>query len=78
MDLPLPWFCSSFWKVKICKKSDYFLIGKSASMAVIIIKAGRALSRSMVVWVLSWEVGCNGRRMALKLVGADNFGIHGN
>jgi len=20
------------------------------------------------VWVLSWEVGCNGRRMALKLV----------
>jgi len=32
------------------------------------------------MWVLSWEVGCNGRRMALKLVGADNynFGIHGN
>jgi len=23
---------------------------------------------SKVVWVLSWEVGCNGRRMALKLV----------
>ena len=21
------------------------------------------------MWVLSWEVGCNGRRMALKLVG---------
>jgi len=21
------------------------------------------------VWVLSWEVGCNGRRMALKMVG---------
>jgi len=32
----------------------------------------------MVVWVLSWEVGCNGRRRALKWVGADNFGIHGN
>ena len=22
-----------------------------------------------MAWVLSWEVGCNGRRMALKLVG---------
>ena len=21
------------------------------------------------MWVLSWEVGCNGRRMALKMVG---------
>ena len=31
-----------------------------------------------MVWVLPWEVGCNGRRMALKSVGADNFGIHGN
>ena len=36
------------------------------------------------MWVLSWEVGCNGRRMALELVGAENFdfdfdfGIHGN
>ena len=39
MDLPLPWFCSSFWKVKICKKSDNFLIGKSASIAMIFIWA---------------------------------------
>jgi len=32
----------------------------------------------MEVWVLSWEVGCNGRRMALKLVGQIIYGIHGN
>ena len=24
MDLPLPWFCSTFWKVKICKKVRQF------------------------------------------------------
>ena len=28
MDLPLPWFCSSFWKVKFWKKSNNFLFGK--------------------------------------------------
>jgi len=32
------------------------------------MRVGHYLGR-MVVWVLSWEVGCNGRRMALKLVG---------
>jgi len=29
MDLPLPWFCSSFWKVKKEDEKN-FLIGKSA------------------------------------------------
>jgi len=44
MDLPLPWFCSSFWKVKILEKSDNFLIGKSPSIAMTFIWAGRTSS----------------------------------
>jgi len=51
------------------KKKKNFLIGKSASMAMIPIwRVGHHLG-SMVEWVLSWEVGCNGRSMALKSVG---------
>jgi len=38
-------------------------------MAMILIWACRASSGENGGVVLSWEVGCNGRRMALKLVG---------
>ena len=46
-------------------------------MAMIFIWACRVLfgENGGVGFIL---VGCNGRRMALKLVGQDNFGIHGN
>ena len=65
MDLPLPWFCSSFWKMKNCFDQFWNLLNWQWYSCG---RVGHHLG-SMVVWGLSWEVGCNGRRMALKLVG---------
>jgi len=62
-------FARLFGKWKFVKKSDNFLIGICFNWQWYSYGRVGYYLGSMVVWVLSWEVRCNGRRMALKLVG---------